>query len=90
MEEKKQKKSKESELQEKWDKATPIYYARFHQSVPPGKDKEPVAEFSIKNKNPKYIVDELRWSWGDGVLFKAYGEIDMSPEANVQYVRFTL
>ncbi len=84
-------KKPKSVLEEKWDKAIPVYYARFHQPVPPATDKEPVSEFKLDStKNKKYLVDALRWSWGDGLIFKAYGEIDFTPEANIQYVRFTL
>ena len=82
--------TKEAILNEKWENGTPIFYARFHSAVPPGKDKEPVEEFSLKNKHIKYVVDDLRWSWGDGVIFKAYSEMDLVPEANIKYVRFTL
>lgn len=89
MEEKKVKKSK-SELDEKWEKAIPVYYVRFHQAVPPSLNKEPVQEFKLKSDQVKYKVDGLKWLWGDGLLFKAYGEIDFVPAANVQYVRFTL
>ena len=90
MEEKKPKKKQDSELELKWEKATPIHYARFHQAVPPAKDVEPVNEFRLNSKDKKYVVEAIRWSWGDGVIYKAYGELDLVPEANVQYVRFTL
>ena len=90
MEPKKNKEKSKPELEEKWEKGTPVYYARFHQYVPPAKDKEPVAEFQLQAKHAKYVVDSLRWSWGDGLIFKAFGEIDFVPEANIQYVRFTI
>ncbi len=82
-------KKNKSELEEKWDKAIPVYYGKFHSPVPPAANKEPVYEFYIKGPTGKYLVDDLRWSWGDGLLFKAYGTLDMTPAANVQVVRFT-
>jgi len=84
------KKKHKSDLEDKWEKGTPVYYARFHQPVPPAIDKEPVSEFKLQSAQKKYLVEGLRWSWGDGLIFKAFGEIDFCPEANVQYVRFTI
>lgn len=84
MDEKKQKiKVKESEP------GYPIHYARFHQAVPPGKDKEPVNEFVLSGKQSKYIVDSLRWT-SDGIVYSAYRETGIVPLANVVYCRLTL
>lgn len=88
MDEKKPKKSKQSET------GYPIHYARFHQAVPTALDKEPVNEFRLQSRNVKpgdmkYIVDSLRWT-PDGVLYEAYGETGMVALANVVYCRLTL
>jgi len=89
MEEKKVKKTKEHD-------GYPIYYARFHQAVPPGLDKEPVNEFRIKSATKqikqgdlKYLVDSLKWT-PEGIVYQAYGETGLVALANVVYCRLTL
>lgn len=71
--------------------AIPCYYARFHQPVPPGHNKEPVSEFSIKSKN-KYSVEAMLYHPTAGLIFEAIDknenhEEDITPAANVIYVR---
>lgn len=73
---------------DKWEKAgVHCFYVRFHQPVPPAKDLEPVAEFSTQAKPPsKYLVDSITYT-PNGVIFRAKGEVDLVPLANVIYVR---
>jgi hypothetical protein len=71
--------------------AIPCNYARFHQPVPPGYDREPVSEFKIKTKN-KYSVESMLYHPVAGLIFEAIGktgkpETDIVPSANVIYVR---
>lgn len=79
-----------TELERRWYNASPVHYARFHQPVPPCKDKEPVSEFKLQSDQNKYQIEEMVWSWGDGLMWKMNGELDMQPAANVQYVRFSI
>jgi hypothetical protein len=72
---------------EQWEsEGIPCYYVRFHQSVPTFINKEPVAEFSLKNKNAKYEVERITYT-PHGLVWRAGGEIDISSLANVMYVR---
>jgi hypothetical protein len=69
----------------------PCYYARFHQPVPPGYDKEPVSEFKVKSGN-KYGVEAMLYHPTAGLIFDAVNkkgeqEEDIVPAANVIYVR---
>ena len=70
------------------ENSIPIYYVRFHQPVPTGEDKEPVAEFRLKSsgKQAKYLVDDMAWT-PDGVIYFAFGETNLVPLANVIYAR---
>lgn len=66
----------------------PIYYARFHQAVPPAYNKEPVNEFKLEDdKQTKYVVDSMYWVPGKCIVFEAYGETDATEAANIVYVR---
>lgn len=71
------------------EKGYPIHYVRFHQPVPPAKDKEPVSEFRLQSKDTKYMVGSMHWT-PEGVIYKAYGETGMVPLANIVYCRLTL
>lgn len=67
------------------------YYARFHQPVPTGYDKEPVSEFKVKSQN-KYSVESMLYHPTAGLIFEAVnkrGELeeDIIPAANIIYVR---
>lgn len=71
--------------------AIPCYYARFHQAVPPGADKEPVGEFKVKSGN-KYSVEAMLYHPTAGLIFeginkKGEPEEDITPAANILYVR---
>ncbi len=71
----------------KWiDEGFQVYYARFHQPVPPSVNAEPVSEFSISNKHQKYVVDEMHYT-PHGLIWFYKGEIDIQPLANVVYAR---
>ena len=61
-------------------------YARFHWPAPPFKDKEPVSEFCLANKQAKYIVTSLVYT-PNGLIWTANGEMDIMPLANVIYTR---
>ena len=71
------------------DQGTQAYYVRFHQPVPPAVNKEPVSEFYIKGPTGKYIVDSI-WLTPHGVIWEAYGEVNISALANVVYSRLRL
>lgn len=62
-------------------------YVRFHKDVPPGENKEPVSEFRLKSTQKKYVVDSILFT-PHGVVWKAYGETNIVPLANVIYCRF--
>ena len=65
-----------------------ITYARFHQSVPPGLNREPVSEFKLEDKaQSKYVVDSMLWIPGKCILFEAFGELDSVESANIMYTR---
>jgi hypothetical protein len=61
-------------------------YARFHQPVPPSHNTEPVSEFSLENKQGKYIVEEMTYTT-EGLVWKQKGETDIIPLANIIYCR---
>ncbi len=86
--EKTQKKPK-TNLQELIDSGISCYYVKFQNPVAPGKDKEPVYEFKTKTDNPndkKYVVEQMWWT-PKGLVFKANGETDISPSANISLFR---
>lgn len=88
MEEKKQKKTKESEL------GYPIHYVKFHAPVPQGLDAEPVHEFRIQDSKSKYKIESMRFT-PEGILYTGRGkaghlETGLIPLANVVYCRLTL
>lgn len=70
------------------------YHVRFHQSVPPGIDKEPMLELKLEStfdgkmtpNQKRYVVESLTWT-PQGVIFEAYGELVIVPLANVSYCR---
>ena len=69
----------------------PCKYVRFHQAVPPALNKEPVGEFRLSaqgdvNRGKLYAVDSIAYT-PHGVIFKAYGETNIVPLANIIYVR---
>lgn len=71
--------------------AIPCYYARFHQPVPPGYDKEPVSEFKVKAQS-KYSVESMLYHPTAGLIFEALNkkgehEDDIIPASNIIYVR---
>lgn len=66
-------------------------YAKFSEPVPSRKNGEPVHEFYIasETKQPehnKYLVDSLCYT-RHGLIFKAYGEVNIVPLGNVVYAR---
>lgn len=65
------------------------YYVRFHQPVPPAEDKEPVSEFRLQSKQNKYVVDSILWTQ-HGIIYTAYGEINIVSLANVIYCRLVI
>lgn len=81
---------KRSSLFEQWlSEGIPSYYVRFHQPVPPGKDKEPVSEFKLQTKSQsdnKYLVNSITYT-PNGLVWEAYGEKNIVPLANVIYTR---
>ena len=71
--------------------AIPCHYVRFQQAVPPAVNKEPVSEFRLEatgdsQRGKLYVVDSIYYT-PHGVIFKAYGETNIVPLANVMYVR---
>jgi len=74
-------------LLEKWEsEGVPCYYARFQGPVPPSLNKEPVSEFYLKSSTNKYVVDRITYT-EHGLIWRANSELNMTPLANVQYVR---
>ena len=72
---------------EEWEsQGVPCHYVRFQQPVPPSLNKEPVSEFSLLNKNTKYLVERITYT-PHGLIWRAGGEVDISANANVMYVR---
>ncbi len=70
-----------------WENAgVECYYVRFHQPVPPAKNLEPVAEFCLTGLTQKYLVDQITYT-PHGVIFRAKGEVDLVPLANIIYAR---
>lgn len=64
----------------------PCYYVRFQNPVSPGVNREPVSEFYIKGPTGKYIVDQIIYT-PYGLIFRAFGETDIVPLANVMLTR---
>lgn len=64
----------------------PCRYVRFQTPVPPYLDREPVSEFKLTAKDTKYKVDKITYT-KLGVIWRAGGEIDIAPLANVAYSR---
>jgi hypothetical protein len=69
----------------------PCKSVRFINPVPLRKNTEPVHEFYIASEtkhpeNNKYLVDSLCYT-RHGLIFEAYGEIDIIPLGNIVYVR---
>lgn len=64
--------------------------AKFHQPVPPAKDKEPVSQFMVRPPNTqhgvKYTVDSIIYT-PHGVIYTAFGETNIVALANVVVVR---
>lgn len=76
-----------SNLEKLIESGIPCYYARFHQPVPAALNKEPVSEFKLGvDVNSKYLVDAM-WITQFGLVYEAYGEIDIVNGANIIYVR---
>lgn len=75
-----------SRIKEWEDEGIRCYYVRFHQPIPPGVHKEPVSEFYLKSNTNKYVVDSLTYTV-HGLVYRAYGETNISPLANIMYVR---
>lgn len=65
------------------------YYMRFQSPVAPAKDKEPVSEFYIKGPTSKYLVDSM-WYTPNGLVWKAFGETNVTPLANINWGRIVL
>jgi hypothetical protein len=65
-------------------------YVKFHQDIPPGNKKEPVAEFKTNPTNvpggAKYVVDRIIYT-PNGLIYTAFGETNIVPLANVVFVR---
>lgn len=77
---------------EMWDEwGIPAYYVRFHQPVPPSKNKnrEPVSEFYIKGPTGKYLVQSLTYT-PHGLIFKSDNETNIVPLANIIYCRLIM
>ena len=73
-------------LEEMIQEAIPRKYARFHQPVPAGENKEPVSEFKtiVKNElDKKYFVKSILYH-RDGLIFNG---TEIVPLANVIYTR---
>jgi hypothetical protein len=76
-------------LLEHWEnRGVACHYVRFQAPVPPSKDKEPVSEFCTQGPTTKYIVDRITYC-EQGVIWRANGELDITPLANVMYSRST-
>jgi hypothetical protein len=81
------KKKPKQSLYEEWEaEGQPCHYVRFHQPIPISVNKEPVSEFTLDAKQGKYIVDKIT-SCAHGVIWRANGELDHAPSANVMYTR---
>lgn len=78
--------NKKSPLAKMQEGGIKCHYVRFHQSVPPGVNREPVSEFYTKSSTSKYVVDSITYT-PDGLIFEANGELDIVPLANVIYAR---
>lgn len=70
-------------------KGIPSDYVKFHGPVAPGKDKEPVFEFSL-DKPGKYKVDSITSCPGIGIFYTAYGQSAFVPDANVVKCRLKI
>lgn len=75
-----------TKLEEWEDLGVKCYYARFHQPVPPYVNVEPVSEFKLIADQRKYKVDRITFT-ENGVIWRANGEVNIVPLANVIYVR---
>lgn len=75
-------------LFDQWkESSVPCRYVRFQAPVPPCVNKEPVYEFKIEPKDVKYKVDAMLYNPSVGLIFSAYGEEDIVPCPNIQYIR---
>lgn len=74
-------------LAELEDSGFPCYYARFHHPVPPMLNAEPVGEFYTQSKTTKYVVEKMTYTL-HGLIWRLKGSVNLTPRANVVYVRF--
>ncbi len=73
-------------LQYLLDEGIQCYYVRFQAPVSPKENKEPVYEFKLECKDPRYKVDEI--SHDNYTLYwKIDGVIQETPWVNVQWAR---
>lgn len=74
-------------LFEQWEKeGQPCSYVRFHAPLPRQIKQEPVYEFTLTSKDAKYVVDSIVYHQ-HALLWRAGGELEATPLANVQYAR---
>lgn len=75
-----------SEVIEPPSEGIPIFYARFHQPIPPSWHLEPVSEFRIGSIHDKYNVEKMTFL-GDRLVWECRGETNFVPSANITYMR---
>lgn len=75
---------------EKWEaEGIPCHHVRFQAEIPPAKDMQPVGEFYTKQNKSKYVVDSMVYT-PHGVIWRAFGEVNIVPLANIQLARFKI
>jgi hypothetical protein len=82
----KNKPTQRESLQFSLDDGIQCHYIRFQSPVAPKENKEPVFEFKLQSKDPRYKVDQI--SHTDTMVFwKIDGIIQTTPYVNVQWSR---
>lgn len=79
------KKPKQSKIERLEKEGIPLSYVRFQAPVPPYVNAEPLYEFNTAGTS-KYVVESITLSV-EGIIWRARGELDISPTANYQYGR---